>query len=174
MALGSLVADDKGLKGARYLKMFFFFSSKLGQGVGLHGMSCECPVIKGIWRCLWAMPLLESWLARVVWHWRTPFSALPCFCSKLTSTIDLPHPPSMHQPGKWAPGWSIEVRWFVGTSLVTKFSKVLSLKTMPPFVQSLPGKMQELEGATGCQVKLSPAHHFYPGSSFEAWGWIVE
>ena len=51
---------------------------------------------------------------------------------------------------------------------MTKFSKVLSLKAVPPFVQSLPGKMQELEGATGCQVKLSPAHHFYPGSSLEA------
>lgn len=24
--------------------------------------------------------------------------------------------------------------------------------------------LKELEGATGCQVKLSPAHHFYPGS----------
>ena len=30
MALGSLVADDKGLKGARYLKMFFFFQLKVG------------------------------------------------------------------------------------------------------------------------------------------------
>ena len=73
----------RGWKVPDIWRCFFFFSSKLGQGVGLHGMSCECPVIKGIWRCLWAMPLLESWLARVVWHWRTPFSALPCFCFKV-------------------------------------------------------------------------------------------
>lgn len=73
----------RGWKVPDIWRCFFFFSSKLGQGVGLHGMSCECPVITGIWRCLWAMPLLESWLARVVWHWRTPFSALPCFCFKV-------------------------------------------------------------------------------------------
>lgn len=60
------------------------------------------------------MPLLESWLARVVWHWRTPFSALPCFCSKLTSTIDLPHPPSnasARKMGTRMVHWSEVICW---------------------------------------------------------------